>query len=241
MNDKLAIAVIPARGGSKRFPRKNMAMLGGRPLLQWTLEAAIASECFHSIVVSSDMPEALELAGKYREAGNPVRVALRPENLAGDNATTPQVVADLGRREHWVGQGYRQVCLLLPTAPLRTAVSIAQGRACLTEAVDSVVAMSAFGVPPEWAFRENALGLWEKVMSESGLAQGRTQTQGIAPAFHPNGAFYWGWLPAFLASTSFFSGRMQGFALPMGEGLDIDHPEDLAMAEGLLRWRQGLS
>ncbi len=235
--ERRAIAVIPARGGSKRFPRKNMALLGGRPLLQWTLEAALASECFHSIIVSSDMPEALELAGQY---GNAVRAMARPGNLAGDTATTPQVVADLARREQWVEHDYSEVCLLLPTAPLRTSTSIVQGRECLTETLDSVVAMSAYGVPPEWAFRSNADGHWEKVMADSGLAQGRTRTQGLAPAYHPNGAFYWGWLPAFLASGSFFSGRMHGFVLPMAEGLDIDYPEDLAMAEGLLHWRQAL-
>jgi CMP-N-acetylneuraminic acid synthetase len=223
-----AIAVIPARAGSKRLPGKNTAPLGGKPLLAWTVDAALESECFGDIVVTSDIPAALELASA---APFPVRGAQRPPDLAGDAATTPQVMAELAMREGWLDKGIQRICLLLPTTPFRTARHIREARDRLDGDCDSVVSMAAYAIPPEWAFRFGENEILQSVQEAGSLAAGKTRTQGLPNAYHPNGAIYWGWLKAFLETGSFFSGKVRGYAMPTLDSLDIDRPEDLLLAE----------
>jgi CMP-N-acetylneuraminic acid synthetase len=222
------LAIVPARGGSKRLPRKNALQLGGRPLICWTIAAAQASGVIDEILVSTDDEE---IAGIARDAGALVPW-LRPAELATDTATSTAVIQHAlawYEREHGsVGA----VVLLQPTSPFRTAASIrdavATFRAQVDEDVHAVVSVSAAQNHPAWCFQLSGdtmqpfLG-WENLQRRS---------QDLAPAYALNGAIYV--LPAATvrSGTPLLAPGIRGFVMAdPHEALDIDTPDDWQTAQ----------
>ena len=114
-----AVCVIPARGGSKRLPRKNVVEFFGKPMIAYSIEAATASKRFERIVVSSDDPETLEIARKY--GADPVE---RKSSLASDTARISEVLLDFLDQEEAAGRKYDVLACLLAAAPLRRAEDV---------------------------------------------------------------------------------------------------------------------
>lgn len=228
------IAVVPARGGSKRVPRKNLRPLGGVPLVTRALRAAVDSGVFDHVLLSSDDPEILALAN--RSPG--VTPHRRDPAHATDTATVFGFLRELAQTDPLVSSA-AVVGLLLPPVPFRTAVHVREAAALLDATVDAVVSFTAFEFPPQFAVTLDPGGLIRPLLPDSPLLGGRTRSQDQVPTFRPNGAVYLGWREAFLAHQGFYAGRTRAYLMDRDSSIDIDTEDDWAYAAWLLERREG--
>ncbi|MBC2836300.1 pseudaminic acid cytidylyltransferase [Paragemmobacter straminiformis] len=220
----MSVAVIPARGGSKRIPRKNIRSFCGLPMIGWSIRAAIGAGCFERIVVSTDDPEIAEVA---RGLGAEVPF-LRPAALSDDFATTIDVM------QHAVGALGADgcVCCLYATAPFVRADDLARGAAALVAGDwDYAFPVTSFGFPIQRALRREADGR----IAMFDPAQERVRSQDLTEAFHDVGQFYWGRADAWRGGRSVYGPRSTTILLPRHRVQDIDTPEDWARAEVMFR------
>jgi CMP-N,N'-diacetyllegionaminic acid synthase len=224
-----AIAIVPARGGSKRVPGKNARLLAGRPLLHYTLDCAVTSGCFDTIVLSTDEPAFTGLAEPFPS----VLVSLRDPQWATDEATVFDFLAHLLASDP-LAQGHDLVALLLPTVPFRRPETIRKAMQMLDADCDAVVGFSRYDFPPQFAVTiDGASGLIRPEREDSPLLTGRTRSQAQAPMFHPNGAVFCAWVDAYRRLGSFYRGRCRALVLDAPEDTDIDTEQDFAYAEYL--------
>lgn len=233
---RTGLAIVPARGGSKRFPRKNLAHLQGQSLTARALDAAVQSGLFSQVILSSDDDEILDEATRFGDAVTPVR---RDVALARDHTTALELVQHLVSER---ASGNDIVALLLPTAPLRSSLDLQRAVALLDEnpEADGVVSLTTYEFPPQLSVRIDA-GLVTPVGSPSPLVTGNTRSQDQAQLFRPNGAFYMKRVDAFQESPNFWTGRVLGYVMDRVRSPDIDTPLDLAVAELYLEWQEGES
>lgn len=222
------IAIIPARGGSKRIPRKNIKEFHGKPMIAYSIEAALESNCFDKVIVSTDDSEIAEIAIKY---GAEVPF-MRPDNIADDYATTLDVIKHAIEFTEQQGWGVENVCCIYATAPFLTPEFIKKGLQELTKStIDYAFSATSFPFPIQRAIRLNAQ---ERV----GMLQPEhlnTRSQDLEEAYHDAGQFYWGTAIAFLNGKSFFSPQSKAILLPRKRVQDIDTPEDWELAEALYK------
>lgn len=216
------IAVIPARGGSKRLPRKNLVEFFGHPMLAYAVAAARSSELFDRVVVSTDDQE---IAAVARHVG--AEVLERPTSLGADDVG----VADVSRHA-LTALGVRDgaFCQLMPNCPLRRSADVAEQHVAFSASGEAVQisAVSYRAVHPEWAlFRtEDGTGVW---VDPGGIAR---SSHG---ALCPSGAVWWAHVEDFLARDGFYDGAFAVHPMDPNRGIDIDHPADLELAELLVR------
>ena len=224
----MKLAVIPARGGSKRIPRKNIRDFAGRPIIAHSIGAALESGCFDRVIVSTDDEEIAAVARQWG-AETPF---LRPATLADDHTGTNAVVKHaIG----WFGEAGHAVelaCCIYATAPFVQARYLRQGLERLA-ASDKAFAFSvtSFPFPIQRAIRINAAGAVEAIWPEN-IAR---RSQDLEEAFHDAGQFYWGRPDAFLADTVLFSPVSPPVVLPRHLVQDIDTLEDWQRAEHMYR------
>lgn len=217
-----ALAIIPARGGSKRIPGKNTKLFAGRPVIAYSIEAAKASGCFSRIIVSTDSEHIAEVARHYG-AETPF---MRPAALADDHtATAPVLIHALqALQAEYPLPG--QFCCIYPAAPFITPEDLARGRALLIEhAVTSVFPVTTF---PSSIYR--ALGIqggFVRILRPENL---ETRTQDLPEAYHDAGQFYWCDTGKFLAEHKLWTDRSMPLVLPRHRVCDLDTEED---------WRTG--
>jgi CMP-N-acetylneuraminic acid synthetase len=226
-----ALAVIPARGGSKRLPRKNLKMLGDKPLVAHTLAAAQESGCFADILLSSDDDEILSQAAGYPD----VHPLPRPERLSGDHVTALELVCEIidsGCRS----ENYDVIALLLPTAPFRTAAHVRAGFKLLTDDVDGVVSLTTYEFPPQLSVRLDD-GIISPVFDPCPLITGNTRSQDQQPIYRPNGGFYIQWMKKFVGNRNFWKGKVRGYSMGREDSADIDTEQDLRYAQHLMENR----
>jgi pseudaminic acid cytidylyltransferase len=218
------VAVIPARGGSKRIPRKNIRPFHGRPMLAWPIAAAKASGLFDRIVVSTEDEEIAEAARAWG-AETPFR---RPAELAGDHVATLPVIRHAIEA---LGGGIDYACCIYPTAPLLEPACLREGFAALAARPDKAFALgvTSFPFPVQRAVRINAEGALEALYPQ----YRETRSQDLEPAFHDAGQFCWGRASAWTAGEAVFSDRTLPVVLPRRLVQDIDTPEDWEIAERL--------
>jgi N-acylneuraminate cytidylyltransferase len=214
--------VIPARGGSKRIPRKNIRPFHGRPMLAWPVTAAKASALFDRIVVSTDDPEIAEVA---RAAGAETPF-LRPAELADDHGGVAPVVRHAIEA---LGLKTGFVCLVYPTAPTLRPEHLRAGFEALAARPDKAYALSvaSFPAPIQRGLRIGPDGALEAIHPEHRL----TRSQDLEPAFHDAGQFCWGRTQAWLDGAVIFSNASLPVELPRWLVQDIDTPEDWRRAE----------
>ncbi|MCK4827635.1 acylneuraminate cytidylyltransferase family protein, partial [bacterium] len=171
------LAIIPARGGSKRLPGKNIKEINGKPLICYTIEAAINSDCFDTLLFSSDSEEILSVARRYEQ----VTIDRRPASLAGDKVKVIDAVCEIIDREEMQNR-FDTVSLLLPTCPFRRASDIRKGFDLLDQSVDSVISATSFEFPIRMSFElaENTQEL-RYLFDPSPLVTGNTRSQDHAP------------------------------------------------------------
>ena len=228
----MKLAVIPARGGSKRIPRKNIKLFHGRPMIAWSIDAAKCSDCFDEIVVSTDDEEIARVA---EECGASVPFR-RPAELANDHAATQPVVAHAIDWFIEQGQLPGAVCCIYPTAPFVTAEDIIRGLETLeTSGGDYAFAVTSYAFPIQRAIRINEAGRVE--MFDPAFFGVRSQD--LEPAFHDAGQFYWGRSSAWRTGKPLFSPDAVPVRMPRHRVQDIDTPEDWARAEWLFAAMRG--
>ncbi len=225
------LAIIPARGGSKRLPRKNMLNLAGKPLIQHTIEAVIKSRSFETIIFSSDDNEMLEFADEFEG----IVSEKRDPSLAGDQVKVIQLIKTIAERIEF--SSFDQVGLFLPTCPFRTHLDIMNGLSLLTQEVYSVVSVCEMSESLQLS-----VGLDEKtkildpesVLSPSPLVTGDTRSQDFDRYFRVNGGFYMAWLNQFNERDNFFQGVVKGHIMDGLKSIDIDSRIDLVFANLLV-------
>jgi len=222
------LAVIPARGGSKRIPRKNLRVLGGRPMIAYTVEAAIASGLFARIVVSTDSEE---IAAAAVEAGAEVPF-LRAPALADDVTPVSAATADALERLDPSGELYAAVAQLMPNCPLRTAEDIrASFAAFAAEKADAQLSVTRFGWQNPWWAMLRVEGGELKPLFETRVT---SRSQDLPPLFCPTGAIWWVRAEVLRRTHTYHVPGRTGWEIPWQHGVDIDTEDDWQMAELLL-------
>lgn len=221
------LAVVPARGGSKRIPRKNIRNFFGKPMILWTLDALKESGCFDTIVVSTDDEDIAEVA---RDWGALVPF-LRPAELSGDFVGITPVVAHAAS---WLNQSGREaeyICCALATAPFLRAEDIVRGYEQLVPSrANFSVSVTSYPYPIQRALMKDVHGIVSMFQPE----HVNTRSQDLAPAFHDAAQFYWGRCRAWMSEASPLDGAL-GVQVPRDRVIDIDTPEDWDFAERLFR------
>jgi N-acylneuraminate cytidylyltransferase len=220
----MRLAVIPARGGSKRIPRKNIKSFYGKPMLAWSIDAARESGCFDRIIVSTDDDEIAQVARDHG-AETPF---VRPEDLANDHATTIPVIAHAIQWQAGHGATPVEVCCIYATAPFVRAADLQQGLAVLRErGTDYAFSVTGYGFPIQRAIRITPEQRVEMFSPE----HFNTRSQDLEETYHDAGQFYWGRAEAWLQGKPIFSSNAAPLILPRHRVQDIDTPEDWERAE----------
>ena len=222
-NQNCALCVIPARGGSKRIPRKNVKDFLGKPLIAYSIEAALNSGVFERVIVSTDDAEIAYVAVKF---GAQVPF-MRDAALSDDYATSSDAVADAARR---LGGGYSHVCCLYATAPLITGEILREAYGKFEEAeCEFLFSSTEFSFPIQRAIRLGDDGAVNMFYPQFAL----TRSQDLERAYHDAGAFYFGTREAWLEKKPIFAAHSRAFLLPRNLVCDIDTPEDFEFAQKL--------
>ncbi|MDC1481598.1 pseudaminic acid cytidylyltransferase [Ascidiaceihabitans sp.] len=221
----MAICVIPARGGSKRIPRKNIRTFHGTPMIGWSIAAARACHLFDRIVVSTDDAEISEIA---LTLGAEVPFS-RPDNLANDHTGTVPVVTHAV--EALDLDSDVAVCCLYATAPFVQATDLREGLRLLQAGASYAMAVTRFDYPIQRALRRSEDG----AVSMINPAQMQVRSQDFEPAWHDAGQFYWGMAATWASQIPVFGGHARGVELPSSRVVDIDTPEDWDRAEALFQ------
>jgi N-acylneuraminate cytidylyltransferase/CMP-N,N'-diacetyllegionaminic acid synthase len=217
-------AIIPARGGSKGLPDKNIALLDGKPLIRFTIDAAVASGLFDKIIVTSDSDHILEVS-RYAD----VILHKRAPHLATDTASSLDVVGDVIKSYSLNGC----VCLLQPTSPLRGEDHIrAAYRIFKSMSFNSLVSVVKTKEPAQKSLvLDPETQRLEPLLSWESLTAPR---QCLPPTYHPNGAIYFFMAKQFKESKSLFSPPLGMYEMTERDSVDIDSQLDLERAESLL-------
>ncbi len=216
-------SIIPARGGSKGVPNKNKKVIGGKPLIAYTIEAALNSKFLGKIVVSSDDSEIIEIAKQYEG----VAVHKRAESMASDTSpvseTVYAIIAD---------DDIDAVMILQPTAPIRTGKNIDEAIQQLNDhdTVNSVISVVQMNdIHPARMYWNRELTL-VPIMPEFE----KSRRQDIPTAYYRNGSIYLTRKKAFMANQSFITKPIMPYIMPFNWLLNIDEPRDILIAEALI-------
>lgn len=215
----MKLAIIPARGGSKRIPRKNIKSFCGKPMIAWSIEAARLSGCFDRIIVSTDDTEIAEVA---RTHGAEVPF-MRPAELADDHtATIPVIAHAIDWMNHNAGT-VEYACCIYATAPFIQAEDLQRGFDVLQQSgADYAFSVTSYAFPIQRAIRITADQRVEMFNPE----HFNTRSQDLEEAFHDAGQFYWGRAAAWLSGKLLFSHDATPMLLPRHRVQDIDTLED---------------
>lgn len=220
----MRIAVIPARGGSKRIPRKNVRAFAGRPMIAWSIEAALRSDLFDQVVVSTDDDEIASIA-LQEGASAPFR---RPPELSDDHTPTKPVVAHAIERLEASGGTIAHVCCIYPTAPFLQPADLQAGWSVMAGgAFRYAFAVASYAYPVQRALRRLPGGGVDMLHPEHRAAR----SQDLEEAWHDAGQFYWGDAAAFVEGLPIFAPHAAPVVLPRWRVHDIDTPEDWTRAE----------
>lgn len=227
----MRLAIIPARGGSKRIPRKNIKPFGGKPMIAWSIAAAQQSGFFDRIIVSTDDAEIAQVA-KAHGAEAPF---VRPPELSDDHTGTIPVIAHAIAWQNAQGQTVNQACCIYATAPFVQAADLQRGLQTLqSSGADYAFSVTSYAFPIQRAIRITAQQRVEMFQPE----HFGTRSQDLEEAWHDAGQFYWGEASAWLAGKPVFSHDAAPVLLPRHRVQDIDTPEDWQRAEWLFKAMQ---
>ena len=226
-NNKTFLAIIPARGGSKRLPRKNILELNGEPLISYSIKAGLDSKYIDKVIVSSDDKEILDVSKK-----NKVDTIIRPDSLASDIASTFDAI------EHAIlnSDNYDYIVLLQPTSPLRTATQIDEAIELLDQKnADAVVSVCEMEHSPLWA---NTLDI---TLSMEGFLKDEVinkRSQDLETYFRLNGAIYICKSKRLLKEKKFlFKNNIFAYKMNTESSIDIDKKIDFEMATFFMKAR----
>lgn len=221
------LALVVARGGSKSVPRKNLALVAGKPLIAWTVEAALACPEAGRVVMSTDDPEIAEVA---RTLGAETPFA-RPADLARDDTPTMPVVMHALEALHAEAFDPDWVVLLQPTSPLRTADDIAAAFRLASERGDSVVSVTPAASHPNLMKRITRDGWLEDYFEHAPVER----RQDLEPVYALNGAIYLATRQHLMRAQSFYSDHTYAYVMPPERSIDVDSEWDLHLCDLILK------
>tara|TARA_B110000438_G_C15575516_1_gene547278 strand:- start:77 stop:766 length:690 start_codon:yes stop_codon:yes gene_type:complete len=223
----MKLCVVPARGGSKRIPRKNIKDFHGKPIIQYSIEAALESNVFDKVIVSTDDEEISNIA---KTVGAEVPF-IRPKNLADDFTATIPVISHAICEMEKKGFDYKEICCVYATAPFLRGSYIRHGADIISKNnLDYVFSSTTYPHPIERSFTLNREGAVTPFMPESE----NIRSQDLVEKHHDAGQFYWGSRNAWMTEKKIFSPRSRAIPLPNYLVQDIDTNEDWLRAE--LMW-----
>ena len=225
------LAVIPARSGSKRFPGKNWAKLGGHPLWLWSVD--VASVAFETTVFTTDSENFLH--DVVNKEGSFVIGLLRPKNLCSDTSKVIDTV-------NWIYDIYDkkpskpdEIWLLLPTCPLRTVADIRAAQELIKgEDCDGVISVTDYEFPPQLALDLEENGEIKDWHESKPWENGNSRSQDHERLYRPNGALYGMKWESFRKNRNFYKGKICSHYMPRERSVDIDNEIDLKLAEALI-------
>lgn len=218
------IALIPARGGSKRIPRKNVKPFAGKPIMAWPMAAAKSCGLFDEVVVSTDDED---IAATARACGAD-RVLIRPKALADDHTALRPVLRQVITDLETGSEAVTELCCIYATAAFLAPADLVSGFSHLSDNdVDYSVSAVAYAHPVQRAFFENENGGVEMAYPEQRVVR----TQDLEPHYHDAGMFFWGRRDAFFTDVSIYTAKSRLVVIPRERGIDIDEPEDWDSAE----------
>lgn len=222
----MSIVVIPARGGSKRIPRKNIQSFYGQPMIAWSIQAALQCDGVDEVWVSTDDEEIAAISAQYG-ANTPF---VRPAELANDHATTADVMQHAVQQYQAMHQCLPEfICCLYATAPFVQAADLQQGLSLLQAQpqLQYVFSATSYPFPIQRAIKRNENGQIEMFEPQ----HFNTRSQDLPEAWHDAGQFYWGTAQAWQHKAMIFAQHSQIIELPRYRVQDIDTPEDWRRAE----------
>lgn len=227
---KKTLCIIPARGGSKRIPRKNLLPLAGKPLLAYSIEAAKEAGVFEEVVVSSDDEEILALADTLGVSSD-----WRPEQLSGDTVRFVEVIEEYLLRPG-VREEYKNIASMLPTCPFRTVDDVRESYRLFSQKAEDrfLVAVTEYDFPPQLAMDVAEDGMTLSMRDPDTYGR-TTRSQSLGKAYHPNGAIYLATVDGFLREKTFFSQPLLGYVMPPERSFDIDYPYQFEIAELMMK------
>lgn len=218
------ICVIPARGGSKRIPRKNIKMFYGKPMIAWSIQAAIKSKCFDKIIVSTDDKEISSISKNY---GAEIPF-VRPPELSNDTASTPAVMKHAAT---WLSENYDAIdyiCCIFATAPLVDSNSIRSGLDKIKEAnTNFVISLGKYASPIQRAMYIDSGHRISMFQPENF----RMRSQDLEEAYYDAAQFYWGKTESWIKEDLLFSKNTKAIVIDEMRVQDIDTIDDWMMAE----------
>ena len=226
---KSKMAVVPARGGSTRLIDKNIHLLGGKPLIRWTVEAILNSESFDTVVISTDSDKIYDAVSDLN-----VERHIRPPEDATEKATALSAMMNLMNQY----ERHDVFSYFLPTCPFVTSEEIKKGVQILSEDVDSVVSMTEYSECVQLACQmkeDSVLPFFDN------LTSGLTNSKFIKKYYHPTGAFYISWWDKLLINKNFFIGDVKGIMMPKERFIDINDIWDFELAENYLKKQNKLT
>lgn len=217
------LAIIPARGGSKRIPRKNIKLFLGKPIIAYSIEAALKSNLFDEVMVSTDDIEIAEIAKEYG-ASVPF---LRSEANANDFAVLADVVKEVTTIYESKNKTFTNVCCILPTAPFITALKLDEAyKKLVNEKLDTVFPVLEFSFPIQRSLKidgRHAKMVWEEHLN--------TRSQDLEPRYHDSGQFYWVTSNSFKTNEKLLTPNSGAIIISELEAQDIDTEIDWKLAE----------
>lgn len=219
-----SVAIITARGGSKRIPRKNIKPFHGKPIIAYPIEAALQSGLFDLVMVSTDDEEIAAIARQYGAEVPFFRSAANSDDYAGTGAVLVEVLEQL----KGIGRSFDYACCLYPTAPFISVYSLTESFRLLQEKnYDSVFPVCAFSFPILRSLKMNDDGRVEMNFPENFAKR----SQDLPPAYHDAGQFYWTNVKAFEHDPKLYTANSGAIVLSELEVQDIDNKTDWALAE----------
>ncbi|KYK21451.1 hypothetical protein AYK25_03650 [Thermoplasmatales archaeon SM1-50] len=225
------LAIIPARLGSKRIPKKNIKMLYGKPLLAYTIESVKHSHHVNRFVVSTEDKNIAKISQSYD-----AEVIIRPSELARDESPTEEVIFNvleqLRMKERYIPE---IIILLQPTSPLRTTEDIDNAIGVFSDSLgDSLISVTEYDHTPYWAFRIEK-GFLKREFSKEAHAR----SQVFPKLYRPNGSIFITRVKTFLNIRSFYTNQIIPYIMPRERSIDIDDEFDFSIAEFLIKTGEG--
>ena len=221
------LAIIPARSGSKGLPNKNIKELNGKPLIAYSIEAAINSRCFNTVMVSTDSKKYADVAARY---GADVPF-LRSRETSLDNASSWDTVEEVLQKYECIGKEFDTFCLLQPTSPMRSAIDICMAYDLYEKrAANAIVSMTELEHPIEWC------GLIDEDLSlERFNNENDVRRQELKVHYRPNGAIYIFSVVEFRQNRNLYRKGAYAYIMPRERSVDIDTEFDFDLAEFLIK------
>lgn len=224
------LAIIPARAGSKRLPSKNTKLLNGKPLVQWTIDAALKSNVFDEVLVSTDSPQIAKIA---EDLGLTVPF-IRPSTISGDKATSVDVALHALNYYEQQGKSFEYVMLLQPTSPLRQVADITMAVETLEKRnADAIISVCECEHSPLWSNTLGDEGDMDQFLAS--VENKTTRSQDLPKYYRLNGAIYLVKSDKLIAERNFFiSSNVFAYKMEQTHSIDIDTLIDFKMAELLM-------